>query len=170
MNTDTTLITTVAAIAAPFITAVLQREHWSSQVKRWVAILVSLILAGIVVGVTRPTGIDVWTILGMVLGGSTIVYAAVYPAANRITQSGTAPASAKDTVSKASSVALTTTQKLDQVIAEALEAGESSGVVSGETVSRVSGVVDAVGAGVTEATQAAADTVDAADTAGTMEA
>lgn len=165
MNTDTTIITTVAAVAAPFVTAVLQREHWSSNVKRWVAIAVSLVLAGIVVGVTRPTGIDVWTVLGMVLGGSTVVYAAVYPAANKITQSGetaSAAETAKATVAAATTKALSTADKLDAVITEALTGAESTGVVSADTVKSAENTLSDVVSGVKEAAAAAEAMVPAA--------
>ncbi|MBE6483685.1 MAG: hypothetical protein E7Z96_02725 [Actinomycetaceae bacterium] len=90
LDMQTEIFTGIAAAAAPFITALFQRVHWSSAVKRIVALVVSVVLATVTVIVNGVTDwSDILTVAAMVIAGSQVIYSAVYPAAKAVTRAAT---------------------------------------------------------------------------------
>ncbi|RTE50381.1 hypothetical protein EKN07_04075 [Actinobaculum sp. 352] len=127
LSQQTEIFTGVAAVVAPFLTALFQRAHWSAAVKRWVAITVALILATVTVlvtGVEDPG--DILAVAALIIAGSQVIFSAVYPAAWAITDAATPAAEVPEGVLPPEEPVEPTEDgvDLDAVISSALAASE----------------------------------------------
>lgn len=69
--------TLVICVVLPYIVNLLKKEQWSANVKRWVALVVSLAVgaaAGVIAGAPTPETLVTWIL--SVVGGVQVAYAA----------------------------------------------------------------------------------------------
>lgn len=69
--------TVIIAIIVPFVVNLLKKSEWNANVKRWIAILVSLIAGvatAVISGMPTPETMVTWTLA--VVGGVQIAYSA----------------------------------------------------------------------------------------------
>lgn len=69
--------TIIVCVVLPYVVNVLKKSTWSANMKRWIAIIVSLVVGvavGIISGAPTPETLVTWVL--SVIGGTQIAYAA----------------------------------------------------------------------------------------------